>query len=126
MSQRPEWIVAVATGENDHRDPASRPGKPVAVALRYLPSEDAAPKVTASGRGSVAERIIEAAQQAGVPVHEDGDLAQVLAAVEIDSEIPLAAFSAVAEILICLYRANATLTPAPASSSNDPAQGEPR
>lgn len=116
----------MAAGETDDRDPASRPGKSLAVALRYLPSEDAAPKVTASGRGSVADRIVEAAQEAGVPVHTDGDLAQVLSAVEIDSEIPFAAFAAVAEILICLYRANATLTPAPASAPAGPAQGEPR
>lgn len=115
----------MAPVENDQTQSASRPGKAVAVALRYHPTEDAAPKVTASGRGSVAERIIDAAREAGVPVHADENLAQVLEAVDIDSDIPIAAFAAVAEILICLYRANATLTPAPAASAGT-AQGESR
>lgn len=116
----------MALGENDKTPSAARQGKPVAVALRYQPGEDTAPQVTASGHGSVAQRIIDAAQEAGVPVHTDENLAQVLAAVDIDSPIPFAAFAAVAEILVCLYRANATLTPAPASTVAGAAQGENR
>lgn len=113
-------------GENDDPPSAARPGKPVAVALRYQPGEDAAPKVTASGHGNVAQRIIDAAQEAGVPVHTDENLAQVLAAVDVDSPIPFAAFAAVAEILVCLYRADATLRPAPASTGAGAVQGENR
>lgn len=118
--------MAVAHDQTDESSSLRRPDKPVAVALRYQPGEDAAPTVTASGHGRVAERIIEAAQEAGVPVHSDDNLAQVLAAVDIDSPIPFAAFAAVAEILVCLYRANATLTPAPASGVAGVAQGENR
>lgn len=103
----------MAPVENDENPPPAATGKPVAVALRYHPEADAAPKVTASGRGSIAERIIAAAREAGVPVREDRDLATILAAVDIDCPIPVEAFAAVAEILICLYRANAALTPAP-------------
>jgi flagellar biosynthesis protein len=65
-----------------------------------------APKVLASGRGAVAEQILNIAFAQGVRVREDADLAQLLAAVDIDSEIPVQAFAAVAEILVYVWRAN--------------------
>lgn len=85
------------------------PGPPakrqVAVALSHDQGE--VPKVVASGYGATAERILELAFAAGVKVREDADLAQMLAAVEIDAPIPLPCFEAVAEILNYLYQANA-------------------
>lgn len=83
----------------------------IAVALRYDPDGPGAPTVTASGRGLVADQILQLAFDNGVKVREDADLAQVLAAVEIDSVIPLEAFAAVAEILAYMYRANGTAPP---------------
>jgi flagellar biosynthesis protein len=88
------------------------PAKPaIAVALNYKRpdgSVDAkrAPRVSASGRGAVAEQILEIAFAKGIPVREDPDLAQILATVEVDSVIPVDALAAVAEILSYLYRAN--------------------
>jgi len=67
---------------------------------------DAAPAVVASGRGLVAEKILELAFANDVKVREDADLAQILAAVDVDSPIPIDAFSAVAEVLAYLYRVN--------------------
>lgn len=67
----------------------------------------AAPRVTASGRGAVAEQILQIAFERGVKVRTDSDLAEILAAVEVDSEIPLAALAGVAEILRYLYRTDA-------------------
>lgn len=64
------------------------------------------PRVVATGRGSVAEQILEIAFANGVPVREDPDLIELLAAVEIDSEIPIDAIAAVAEILSYIYRTN--------------------
>ena len=85
----------------------SQPQKPaLAVALRYQPGEADAPRVFASGRGEIAERILALAFEHGVKVREDADLAQLLAAVEIGEQIPVAAFAAVAEILVYIYRAN--------------------
>lgn len=78
----------------------------IAVALQYHRKEDDAPRVVASGRGALAERILELAFAHGVKVREDADLAELLAAVEIGQQIPIAAFAAVAEILFYLYRAN--------------------
>ena len=78
-----------------------------AVALSYDRARDEAPKVSASGRGQVAERILEAAQEAGVPVREDPDLLEVLARVPVGEEIPPELYQAVAEILAFIYRMNA-------------------
>lgn len=87
-------------------------GVRTAVALRYRPVDDrTAPKVVASGRGWVAERILEAAFAHGIRVREDADLAEILAAVDLDEEIPVEAFIAVAEILRYVYAANGTQPP---------------
>ncbi len=80
----------------------------VAAALK---SEDGAktPRVVAAGRGTVAEQILALAFANGVKVREDPDLAEMLSAVELDSEIPIEAFTAVAEVLSYVYRANGDL-----------------
>jgi flagellar biosynthesis protein len=78
----------------------------IAVALRYQRGDAAAPRVVASGRGHLAERILELAFAHGIKVREDPDLAEILAAVEVGNEIPVAAFAAVAEILFYILRAN--------------------
>ncbi|RED52472.1 EscU/YscU/HrcU family type III secretion system export apparatus switch protein [Aestuariispira insulae] len=79
----------------------------VAVALSYDPADrDSAPSVVASGKGSLAERILEKAAEHGVPIHKDADLVSILAATEVGEEIPVEAFIAVAEILRFVYAAN--------------------
>jgi flagellar biosynthesis protein len=83
----------------------------LAVALDYDPKVADAPRVVASGRGYMAERILDLAFESGVKVRQDADLAQVLSAVDVDSEIPLEAYVAVAEILAYVYRANNQLPP---------------
>jgi len=88
-----------------HRHNPDRDTQQVAVALHY-DGKDAPPKVVASGRGAVAEQILALAFANGVRVREDANLAEILAAVDVDTEIPLEAFAAVAEILAYVYRAN--------------------
>lgn len=70
-----------------------------AIALSYDPSEDA-PKVIASGRGVLAEKIIEKAKEASVPVHRDDSLADTLSRLEIGEMIPPELYEVVAEILV--------------------------
>ncbi len=70
-----------------------------AIALSYNPEEDA-PKVIASGRGALAERIIEKAKEADVPVHRDDKLADTLSRLEIGEMIPPELYEVVAEILV--------------------------
>lgn len=70
-----------------------------AIALEYNPEEDA-PKVIASGRGQLAERIIEKAKESDVPIHRDDKLADTLSRLEIGDMIPPELYEVVAEILI--------------------------
>ncbi|MFH2134937.1 MAG: EscU/YscU/HrcU family type III secretion system export apparatus switch protein [Pseudomonadota bacterium] len=79
------------------------PNRQLAVALAYR-SGDAAPKVVASGRGLVAQAIIERAKEHGVFVHESEELVAMLMQVELDQHIPPALYLAVAELLAWLYR----------------------
>lgn len=88
---------------------------PIAVALNQKPKagtdgaqphSPSSPRVVATGRGSVAEQILEIAFAKGIPVREDPDLVELLSAVELESEIPVDAIAAVAEILSYIYRAN--------------------
>lgn len=77
-----------------------------AVALGYEPEKDKAPKVLAKGQGHVAQKIIQIAIDEGIEIRQDADLLQILKAVDIDSEIPIEAFSAVAEIISYIYKQN--------------------
>ncbi|MGN1085288.1 MAG: EscU/YscU/HrcU family type III secretion system export apparatus switch protein [Lachnospiraceae bacterium] len=71
----------------------------IAVALEYEPSE-AAPKIVASGRGYVAEKIIEKATEENIPMHRDDKLAGTLSKLEIGDMIPPELYEVVAEILL--------------------------
>ncbi len=79
--------------------------RPLAVALQQTAGGAVGPRVVAKGQGRLAEQILAIAFDRGVKVRTDADLAEILAAVEIDSEIPLPALAAVAEILTYVYRA---------------------
>jgi flagellar biosynthesis protein len=70
-------------------------------ALRY--EGGGSPKVVASGQGHVAERILAAAQAAGVPVREDPKLAEALGGLALGQEVPEELWLAVAEVLAWAY-----------------------
>lgn len=75
-----------------------------ATALSYSPREDRAPKIIASGKGLIAEKIIEKAENENIPVVENSDIAAKLSKVGIGSEIPVELYEVVAEILAFVYR----------------------
>ena len=75
----------------------------IAVALQYDPSEEA-PKVIASGKGLIADRILENAKEADVPVYEDEGLAKTLSKLELGETIPPELYGVVAEILVFVDR----------------------
>ena len=79
----------------------------LAIAIADRSPRERAPRIVASGRGKLAEQILEIAFANDVKVREDGDLAQILATIEVESVVPLKALTAVAEILAYVYRANA-------------------
>ena len=76
-----------------------------AVALKYDPATMRAPKVMAKGLGLVAAKIREIAQEHKIPIFEAPPLARALYRhAELESEIPAALYSAVAEILAYLHQ----------------------
>ena len=79
---------------------------PLAAAIRYDGKKDAAPRVTAKGRGLVAEKIIALARKHDVPIKNDPALIQILSKLEIDAQIPVELYRAVAEILAFVYSLN--------------------
>lgn len=83
----------------DERSPIKK-----AVALRYQPDEDMAPRVIAKGSGEVAEQIINTAKAAGVPLQEDASLVQLLSKVDLNQQIPPELYRVVAEVLSLVYR----------------------
>ncbi len=74
-----------------------------AVALAYREGQ-VAPKVVAKGRGLIAQEIIKRAKEAGIYVHESGELVALLMQVDLDDRIPPQLYVAVAELLAWLYR----------------------
>lgn len=92
--------MADSTNKIYGRDLVSKNRKKTAVALEYEPMVDRAPKVVASGRGYVADKIIETAEENAVPVHQDAKLANSLEEIEIGEYIPPELYQVVAEVLI--------------------------
>ncbi len=70
-----------------------------AVALEYE-KDDVAPKVIATGKGYLADRIIKRAKEAEVPIHQDEKLAKSLSMLDLGEYIPPELYSVVAEVLI--------------------------
>jgi flagellar biosynthesis protein len=76
--------------------------KPLAVALRY--AKPSAPRVVATGRGEMGQAIIDAAKAHGVPMEQNPELAEALAAVPLDDEIPEDLYRAVATVIAFVLR----------------------
>jgi len=70
-----------------------------AVALEYDPAE-IAPKVIASGRGILAEKIIEEAGKSNIPIHRDDKLVETLSKLDVGEMIPPELYEVVAEVLV--------------------------
>jgi flagellar biosynthesis protein len=77
-----------------------------AVALKYRRGQDSAPRITAKGRGALAEKILAVAQANNIPVRQDKALLDALYRLEINEEIPEKLYRVVAEILAFVYRMN--------------------
>lgn len=77
-----------------------------AVALKYRPRADNAPKVIAKGKGKVAEKIIKIAREHNIHIEDDPDLIEVLSQLDINREIPPELYVVVAELLAFVYSLN--------------------
>ncbi len=78
----------------------------IAATIEYDNKRDAAPKVTAKGRGLVAEKIIKVAMEHNIPIKRDPALVQILSRLDIDEQIPSELYKAIAEILAFVYSVN--------------------
>jgi flagellar biosynthesis protein len=78
----------------------------MAAAIRYDSAKDDAPRLTAKGKGHVAEKIIELARKHNIPIRTDQALVHILSKLDLDQHIPPELYRAVAEILAFVYSAN--------------------
>ena len=73
----------------------------IAVALKWDGSTT--PRITAKGEQEMAQRMIELAEEAGVTLYPDAELASVLAQIPLGDEVPEALYRAVAEVIAFAY-----------------------
>ena len=83
----------------------------LAVALRY--DGEGAPRVTAKGRGHVAEQILALAREHNVPIQQQPDLVRLLSKVDLGEEIPEALYVAVAEVIAFAFLVSGREPPRP-------------
>lgn len=77
-----------------------------AVALTYDPVNQGAPRISAKGKGLVAENILVNAKEHDIPVQEDPALVELLGKLNINEGIPEELYQAVAEVFVFIYRAD--------------------
>lgn len=77
----------------------------IAVALEFDAGTRDAPKVVATGRGLMAEKIMEVARESGVTIEANPMLAEALSGVPLDETIPRELYAAVAEVIGFVLRA---------------------
>jgi len=77
----------------------------LAVAMRYRPDVNRAPRIAAKGAGILAEKILQIAREKEIPIREDRNLVQVLSRLDLNEEIPPELYQVVARILTFVYRA---------------------
>lgn len=85
-------------------DKEKKEEKKIAAAIKYDIEADSAPKILAAGKGRVAEEILKIAEEHQVPLYEDKQLANLLASLEIETEIPADLYVLVAEVLSFVYK----------------------
>ena len=74
-----------------------------ATALKYDDSKNNAPTAIAQGKGITANNIIRIAKENGIPIKKDEDLVNMLSQIELNQEIPVELYKAVAEIFSFVY-----------------------
>jgi len=89
------------------------------VALQYG-ADDTAPVVVASGMGYLAEKIVDVAQDNGVPVYEDDSLATILTQLKLGQEIPEELYHAIVEIYVYFLNFDPSKRGAPKAASPPP------
>ncbi len=74
------------------------------VALKYTENGTSAPKVVAKGKGIVAQKIIQKAEEFDIPIFQNRALAESLLGLDLDEQIPPNLYKAVAEVFVWLMK----------------------
>ncbi len=75
-----------------------------AVALKYENQRTSAPKVIAKGKGAIAQKIVEKADEYEIPIFQNEALANSLMEIELDEQIPPRLYKAIAEVFVWLMK----------------------
>ncbi|MFS0672420.1 EscU/YscU/HrcU family type III secretion system export apparatus switch protein [Ornithinibacillus sp. 179-J 7C1 HS] len=81
-----------------------------AVALTYEQDKEYAPKVSATGKGLIADNIIKKAKENHIPIMEDRTLVELLSELDINEKVPEELYQAVAEVFAFIYRTDQKVT----------------
>ncbi len=76
----------------------------IAISIEYEGTGSGAPKVTAKGKGYIADEIIQKATELGIPIQEDKALVGLLSQVELNHEIPEELYESIVQVLIFAYQ----------------------
>ena len=100
-----EMIKNIARAEVPRADALVVNPTHIAIAIRYRAGEDKAPRVTAKGKGEIAEMMRELARENGIPIVENIPLARLLyKRVKVGRTVPADTYKAVAAVLAYVYR----------------------
>jgi flagellar biosynthesis protein len=75
-----------------------------AIAIQYDKNKGKAPRIVATGKGAVADKILAVAEENRIPFYEDDALANLLSKLELDSEIAPELYVLVAEVLAFVFQ----------------------
>lgn len=70
-----------------------------AVALKY-DDKSSAPVVIAAGSGYIADKVVEIAEESGVPIYKDDSLSVLLSQLDVGTEVPEELFSSIVDIYV--------------------------
>ena len=79
-------------------------GGRIAAAIKYDVDKDRAPKIIATGKGQVADMILQVAEEHRIPFYEDDSLVDLLSKLQLDQEVPPELYALVAEVLAFVYK----------------------
>jgi flagellar biosynthesis protein len=92
------------TQNNPETEPDNLAEPRSAIALRYEPGVDEAPKVVAAGQDYLADQIIATARRHHVPIREDKAMTSMLAGLDCGKHVPPEMYRAVAEVIAWVFR----------------------
>ncbi|KHE69306.1 EscU/YscU/HrcU family type III secretion system export apparatus switch protein [Halobacillus sp. BBL2006] len=77
-----------------------------AIALSYQSEKGSAPRVSATGKGYVAENILKKATEHNIPIQQDESLIELLSELNINDQIPEELYHVVAEVFAFIYKSD--------------------